>query len=326
MKRVLALASAALVICGTANANIISLFETQRNTDFVSAGIGGLRGTGTGVISLSGVSGTVNRVYLYWHGPTNSSDPNFNATITFNGVQVSGENIGFSDDNFWNQDNSQAYRADVTALVSGDGAYTLAGLPPSNANGASLLAFFDDGNDANNRDIVLFDGNDANFSNAFDPTGWDILLENVDYTGGDVALELHVSDGQNFSANDDSNLFLNGTLLASGGIFQGDSTPFNPSTNVRNGSLWDIENFDITSFLVLGLNNLNITMAPANDAVSAIVAAISLPPAGAALQDPPEIPAPTALFLFLTGAGALGGLSRRRMKQAARAGRFCSQE
>lgn len=108
MKRLaIALAASASVLAGTAHANLISFFETQRDTDFASAGVGGLRGTGTGEISLTGVTGTVNRVYLYWHGPTDSSDPGFNGTITLNGVTITGENIGFSDDNFWGQANSK---------------------------------------------------------------------------------------------------------------------------------------------------------------------------------------------------------------------------
>lgn len=311
MKRLAACLLATALMTSAANANIISFFETQRNTDFASAGVGGLRGTGTGDITLSGVSGTVNRVYLYWHGPTNSTDPNFNASITFNGVSVTGVNIGFSDDNFWGQANSQAYRADVTALVGGDGVYTIAGLPGNNANGASLLAFFDDGDDMNNRDVVLFNGNDANFANDFDPLGWDIGLNGIDYQGGDVQLQLHVSDGQNFGPNDDGTLTINGSAFASGGLFQGNTTPANPSTSVGNGSLWDIRNFDLTALFALGINDLRVQLGSLNDALSAIIAAINLP-AGAAPPDPDPIPVPPAALLLLTGAGALTALRRKR--------------
>ena len=298
-------------MAGAANANVIGFFETQRNTDFTSAGVGGLRGTGTGDITLSGVSGDVTRVYLYWHGPTNSSDPGFNATITFNGTTITGQNIGFSDDNFWGQENSQAYRADVTALVGGDGVYTIAGLSPNNSNGASLLAFFDDGDDSNNRDIVLFNGNDANFPNAFDPDGWNIALNNIVYSGGTAGLELHVSDGQNFGPNDDGTLTINGAPFASGGLFQGNSTPATPGTTVGNGALWDIRNFDLTALFTLGVNNLSIALGGVNDALSAIVAAINLP-AGAAPPDPDPIPVPPAALLLLTGAGALTAMRRRK--------------
>jgi len=311
MKKVAAGLLASALMASAAHANIISFFETQRNTDFTSAGVGGLRGTGTGAITLSGISGTVNRVYLYWHGPTNSSDPGFNATITFNGVTVTGENIGFSDDNFWDQANSQAYRADVTALVSGDGAYTIAGLFADNSNGASLLAFYDDGDDTNNRDIVLFNGNDANFDNSFDPLGWNIVLNNILYSGGDVGLQLHVSDGQNFGSSDDGTLTINGAPFVTGGIFQGNSTPATSGTTVPNGSLWDIKNFDLTAFFTLGLNDLTIGLGSINDALSAIVAAINLP-AGAAPPDPDPIPVPPAALLLVTGAGALTAMRRKK--------------
>lgn len=306
MKRVLLATLSAAAMIGVSEANIISFSETVTDTDFVSAGVGGLRGNGAGTIGLSGTSGTINKAYLYWHGPTDSTDPNFNANVTVNGQQVTGTNIGFSDDNFWGQLNSQAYRADVTSLVSGDGSYDISGLPANNINGASLVVFFDDGDDTNNRDVVLFEGNDANFANPFDPVGWDITLAGIDYEGGTANLQLHVSDGQNFSAFDDGDLVVNGNILASGGIFQGDSVPVTPGSSVTNGGLWDIEDFDITGELSLGLNTLNVTLGDVNDALSVIVAAIDLP-VGAA----PEIPVPAAAFLFGPIAAAAAWRRRR---------------
>ena len=101
-------------------ANDIQYFTTVTNTDWTEAGVGGMRGVGTGDIALSGVTGTVTRAYLFWHGPTNSIDPGVNAAVNFNGTNITGTNIGFSSDNFWNFQNSQAYRANVTGLVSGN--------------------------------------------------------------------------------------------------------------------------------------------------------------------------------------------------------------
>jgi hypothetical protein len=204
-----------------ASANIISLFQTQFDTDWAYAGYGGMRGIGTGNINLSGTSGPINKAYLYWHGPTNSTDPNANANVVFNGNNISGTNIGFSDDNFWSRQNSQAYRADVTSLVTGDGNYSLSGFVQNQAeiNGVSLIAFFDDGNNANNVDVVLYNGNDANFQNSFDPLGWNISLSGINYTSGTGKIVMGVSDGQNFGPNDDGDLLLNGSTLASGGIF-----------------------------------------------------------------------------------------------------------
>jgi len=312
-----ATAMVAALAANGAQANIVTFFDTIRGTDFVSAGVGGLRGTGTGDIALSGVTGTVDRVFLYWHGPTTSDDPGFNATIMFNGTEITGENIGFSSDNFWGQLNSQAYRADVTDLVSGDGIYTLSGLLPDHSNGASLMAFFDDGNSANDRDIAIFNGNDSNFDSPFDPAGWDTTLADIDFAGGTASLQLHVSDGQDFGGVD-GELRVNGDLLASDHIADGVTTPATPGTIVDNGSLWDILDFDITAFLDLGLNDLNVTLATPviGDALSLISLIVDLP-AGAAPPGPPpppptDVPAPPAAALLATGLVAYGRLRRRQ--------------
>ncbi|GAA0857986.1 hypothetical protein [Aliiglaciecola litoralis] len=292
----------AVLACSTsASANLISLFETQRDTDYAYAGVGGLRGTGFGDIMLSGVTGTVSQAYLYWHGPTTSTDPAFNASIMFDGNAISGTNIGFSDDNFWGQDNSQAYRADVTALVSGDGTYALTGLSAANSNGASLVVFYDDGDATNNRDIVTFDGNDGNFSNIYDPDGWDVTLSGIDYTSGSGSLVMGVSDGQSFA---DGDFFINGVNI--GAVFDGTTVPTTPGTTVGNGGLWDLVEIDITTFLSPGSNDINLTHSAFNDALSAIHFHVNLP-AGAAPPDPDEdpdpnnIPEPGILLLLASG-------------------------
>lgn len=287
----------AVIACSTsASANLISLYETQRDTDFAYAGVGGLRGTGAGDIALSGITGSVSQAYLYWHGPTTSTDPAFNGNIMFDGNAISGANIGFSDDNFWGQDNSQAYRADVTALVSGDGTYSLSGLMPDNTNGASLVVYYDDADMTNNRDVVTFDGNDANFTNSFDPDGWDVTLSGINYSGGTASLVMGVSDGQDFGLGNDGDFFINGVNI--GSVFDGASVPVTPGSSVTNGGLWDLLEIDITSFLAPGMNTINLTHTGNNDALSAIHFHVNLP-AGAAPPD--DIPEPAAFLLFASG-------------------------
>lgn len=279
-----------------ATANLISLFETQRDTDVAYAGVGGLRGNGFGDITLAGTSGTINQAYLYWHGPTQSADPDFNANIMFDGNAISGTNIGTSADNNWGQLNSQAYRADVTALVSGDGTYSLSGLSPNNSNGASLVVYYDDGVAANNRDVVTFDGNDSNIDNAFDPIGWDVTLAGINYSGGPASLVMGVSDGQSFN---DGNFLLNGLPLLSGNVFDGLTVPQTPNSSVGNGGLWDILEVDITAFLSMGMNTINLTHSAGGDALSGVHFHVNLPAGAAPGGDP--IPEPIGIILLGTG-------------------------
>ena len=308
-----------------ARANNIAPFQTVFATDVVSAGYGGMRGDGTGTITLSGVSGTITQALLYWHGPTESGDTAANESPTFAGSGITGTNIGLSDNNCWGFENSQAYRADVTSLVTGDAAYALADFVGTDSlgndvdiNGVSLIVFFDDGDDTNNRNVVIFDGNDSNVpGNPFDADGWNVTLPGINYDSGSASMELHVADGQ---GSEDANLILNGTTtLASGpDVFQGDTVPNLPSATGPNVGLWDIRSFDVTSSLTPGDNTLALTLDYINDCLSLIVVMVNLP-AGAAPGQPPTdtpvAPQPTATFassvaaavtLPQTGAGAQG--------------------
>jgi hypothetical protein len=305
MKRyavLLVLALAALAAFGLygrpTSANDIAPYQTVFSTDVTAAGYGGMRTIGTGTIHLTGVSGTVTKALLYWHGPTNLTDPDANAAVTFAGEEITGTNIGFSDDNCWEYApsqayaNSQAYRADVTSLVTGDGDYALGNLIKQNVeiNGASLIVFFDDGNDTNNRDVVLFDGNDSNIPNIYDADGWNVTLSGINYTSGTASIDLHVSDGQSFP---DDALILNGTttLASAGAIFQGDSVLFGPSAGQTNGGLWDIKSYNVTADLTPGPNTLTLTTGVNSDCLSLVVAAVNLP-AGAAPEQPTATPGP----------------------------------
>ena len=292
-----------------ASANVISYYTTVYDTDWTTAGVGGLRGTGSGVINVTGVTGPVTQSYTYWAGPTDSTDPNFNASATINGASVTGTNIGFSQDNYWGFDNSQAYRADTSSVINGNGSYTISGLDP-NTNGAGSLVFFNDGNSANNRDVVIFDGNDANFASTYDPAGWNLSLDGINYTSGAAYITFMVSDGQDFGSNDDGTIEINGVPLVSGGIFQGNSLCCGAGPT-GNGNLWDIKTFDITSFLTPGVNNLNVTLGPGfDDAIADIVAAVDLP-AGAA---PPPVPEGTTWAMMLAGFAGLAFVGYRRAR------------
>ena len=302
-------ATAALMAVGLfshlTNANDMAHYQTFFDTDVAQAGYGGMRGIGTGTITLSGVSGTIDTALLYWHGPTDSTDPTVNASVTFGGHAVTGTNIGLSSDNFWGFDNSQAYRADVTSFVTGDGSYALANLtkPAADINGASLIVFFDDGNAANNRDVVLFEGNDSNDTNIYDADGWNVTLAGINYTSGTASIDLHVSDGQTWL---DDALLLNGstTLAPAGAVFDGDSVPNGASAGSTGGGLWDIHSYDVTSELTPGQNTLTLTTDVLQDYLSLVVAAANLPAGAAPTLEPTVTPTGRATIRHRTSTPA----------------------
>jgi hypothetical protein len=260
------------------------------NTDVVSAGIGGMRkngagvfatGTGEGTLVLAGVSGSVTKALLYWNGPTNSVNPNINASVTFNENPVTGVNIGSASSNLWSvigATHSYSYRADVTSFVTGDGYYSLtnftksAGSEFADINGVSLIVFFNDGNSLNNSDVYLTDGNDSNVSSPFEPADWNTALTSVNNTTGFPQLELHVSDGQ---AALDGALSLNGTQFEpQGEIFAGTSVP---QSTTGAFPAWDIRTFGVSGALLPGVHDATLTAPFISDALSVVVMMIKIP-------------------------------------------------
>jgi hypothetical protein len=313
---------AALGLSATAQASDMTYFTTVSDTDVATFGIGRLRDYGKGDLTVSGLSGTISSAYLYWHGPTNSTDPTINAAPSFAGNIVAGTNIGFSQDNLWGYANSQAYRADVTSFVTGNGIYyldnfyDLSNRDAATINGASLIVFYQDGDATNNRDVVLFDGNDSNFDNGYDANGWNATLAGIDYTSGSASMTLSISDGQSIFT--DGELKLNDTIIASGGWAQGDTVQQGYGF-LRSGRLWDVQTYDVTGFLTPGSNTLDLKLAPVSDALSLIVAQFSLP-VGAAPQPPAtsDVPEPATWAMFIGGFGLVGGAMRRRGRTSLR--------
>jgi hypothetical protein len=265
------------------------------NTDVAEFGTGGMRGgDGTGAINVSGLTGSVLHALLFWHGPTNSSLPGANASVTFAATPVTGTNIGVDSPNCWSFVNSQSYRADVTGLVTGSGSYTLSGFtkpgPPAvDINGVSLLVFYDDGNSSNDRNVVAWNGNDSNQSDG----AWNETIPGVPYPGsGSASLDLIVGDGQSYN---DGKVDVNGTTIANAGpVFQGLVGPnYSGNPSGVTGSLWDMNSYVITSLLTQGSNNLHITSPLATpgpaDCLSLVVAIADVPTSG-----PTILAAPTA--------------------------------
>jgi hypothetical protein len=303
--------------CTTFTVNGPQLSAT--NTNVGEFGFGGMRGDGTGTITVSGIAGPVARALLYWNGPTNSSDPSANANVTFNGSPVTGTNTGFSGDNCWGFQNSQSYQADVTALLNApdaNGTYSLSNFnkpPDVEINGVSLVVFYNDTDPSNDRNVTLWSGNDSNVASAFDPEGWDQTITGVQYPGsGSARLDFIVSDGQ---TADDGALVVNGTtVVPTGPIFSGDSTPHGGFDAA--GDLWDVKSFDITGLGILspGSNDLHLTSGLANDCLSLVGFAANVPASAPPIQSPASAvmqPAATQARATAPAQAASGGSTGR---------------
>lgn len=254
-------------------------FDVVLNMNVTSGGFGGMRGNGTGTVSIADIplGSVIKKALLHWNGPT--SDPALiaNANVTFAGAGVIGTNIGVASSNCWDPlTRSYSYVADVTSLVSGNGSYPLANFWKSSeieVNGASLTVFYDDPSSTTKSDVYIFQGNDSNIGSVFEPGNWSQTFRNVRYTAGQATVQLNVSDGQSFF---DGGLSLNDSeFLAAGSIFEGDSVPNGPGG--FNGGLWDIKRFDVTSKMAVGTFPYTLFSPIVNDCLSVVVGMLAVP-------------------------------------------------
>lgn len=240
-----------------AGATPVTLGRTETRTDHVSFGLGGL-GSGGGAFQVTGINGGVRKAFLYWHGVdlSGASAVYDNPTIEFAGESVTGVSIGDAETNCWGAGSSRAFFADVTRLVDGNGTYPISGLNASaghSGNGASLIVLFNDSSDANDRDLVFFEGNDSDVIQTGvppgDANGWSATLANINYTGGPVFAEMHVGDGQSFS---DGTVTFSGatsfvTINDTTSLWDAQSVPSAGASRAGTDSLWDVHRFDITN-------------------------------------------------------------------------------
>jgi hypothetical protein len=143
--------------CFNHEAQVFAVGPSSAWTDagYVATGIG-LRNQGSGSVTVSGIpaGAVVQKALLYWN-ILNESDPL--GAIAFNQTRFSGTMIGRDESPCWPTPWSWAYRADVTASVTGNGKYTLSGYPTGVTNsvapwptppvmplmeGASLIVFY----------------------------------------------------------------------------------------------------------------------------------------------------------------------------------------
>jgi cysteine-rich repeat protein len=292
---ILAAIVSGLALSSLAGAEPIRRARTFYDTDYKTFGAGGIGRAGTATFDVSGIDGPVHTALLYWHGidqglAEDASDGVYsNAMILFDGRAVTGEALGDATTNCWGTDgSSRAYVADVSAQVTGDGTYTATGMAAGaghDVNGASLVVLYHDAIQANDRDLVFFEGNDSNVPEGFPggDNGWHGTLQGLNYRAGSVLVEMHVADGQAFS--DDAPIFTSTagslTIADEVGLWDGVSVADMGDSRASSGNLWDIHRFDLTSvFGPPGAHTIELSgmsQGDGDDCLGLVLAIIDLP-------------------------------------------------
>jgi len=252
----------------------LTFFQKFEGVDWTSAGAGGIGDFAGGVatINVGPVNGTVSHAYLYWQGidrgfgPTGPTDGLYdNETVTLDGVTVVGASIGIGHSATSSSSaRSQAFRADVTALVrTGSQTYNIGNLAAKaghSANGVSLVIIYQDGDAGNDRDLYVLNGNHVNAG--FNSDGeWSATLSNFVGSSGDARAQLHVADGQ--SSGDAVLRFTSSTggsleIEDDASLFDGVSVPNMGHSRAFDGSLWDINTFNLGSLATTGTQSLSL--------------------------------------------------------------------
>jgi len=308
------------------------LAESFPRTDVINVGANtiaalstGSPAGGQGTLQVGGLSGTVNKAWLYWKGIEFVSPENgyvggngvYNeAEIRFDGQLISGTlvaangNVDCHPTGANIPSSGALYRADVTSFVQarGNGSYAFAGLSDGlesdpndsgahSANGLSLLIYYDDGNSANDRRIDQYEGQLSNTEGT-----WEFAFP-LDYIGGSVELILHVSDGQDIFIDGDT-IFTTrpGRLIGTPAIqrfggsvfidglpgYAGFSVPSMNSPGVRGRGLWDIRRVPLPMLFTRATRYVtNISQIFQRDCVSLqVVQVLSAPSAEPAMLSP----------------------------------------
>jgi hypothetical protein len=246
------------------------------NGDVVTAGVG-LRGTGTGTITLADVpaGATIQQAFLYWS--TVGSSGTFTAPA-LNGTPVTGTLIGQSDDPVLGVAQAFAYRADVTGLVAGNGSYTVAGLPagplpPASATvndsqGASLVVIYSLPG-APSRIVTINDGAVTLIGPAVSVVGARLQEYTTALTGflaatppTDARATFVVGNGQSLTPDYAG---LNSTLFATNGFSGGD------------GNAWDTRTYDVSTAMAAGDTSARAVVSTGNEALVWVAAILSVP-------------------------------------------------
>jgi hypothetical protein len=247
---------------------------------YVAAGTG-LRNRGYGTITISGIpaGASVKAAYLVWDILDNSQESSL-ANGVFNGAAIQGTFIGSGGSPCWPPSNNFAYFADVTSLVTGNGAYSLtgfasgatdasdpwnAGSPPPEAEGASLVVIYSK-TGGQSETVQLYTG--VQETGGTGPLSATLSGFNVGSTAGAQSTFI-VADGQGagsdaaFNGNDLNHNFLGADPIA--------------PPPLSFGNLWDTHTVDVSSYLTAGDTQASATVDGTGDCLVWVGQVLAVP-------------------------------------------------
>jgi hypothetical protein len=260
-----------------------SFYSTTIYGDYVAAGVG-MRGTGSGTITISGIPGgsTIVKAVLYWAiVDTSPESANFKNGV-FAGTAITGTLIGTDDDPCWGgTTTTYAYRADVTSLATGNGAYALSrfatgplmpqtgygeAMTPPLCEGASLVVVYSNPSSAY-RDIVIYDGADT-----IDGAVSSISTVMTGFTASaapSAKTTYIVADGQDQFSDD---TLFNGVTIASDTAAMPETTSFEGT----DGKLWDTDTYDVSAHVSAGDTSCTVKLQMGSDCLVHIAQVFSV--------------------------------------------------
>lgn len=251
--------------------------------------------------------GQVKAAFLNWNYLSYDGAMTGDNVVTLNGTSVTADWTSISNDGdlCWGRDNTAAYTADVTAIVSaaGPGSFDVSGALDDAANGrlgegVSLLVVFEDQSDyTEQRAVHVYEGMTIANGDAEDASG---LMSNwlTAYPGGDAHFFVNALDGQETYEED---FYVNGTNVS--GLVNGTAGAGNawrgqigPGPGGGLTVQYDQADDDVSAWMTAGDTALRFgtQLVTGNyDCIGHTFGAISF------------VPEPSALTLLVIGAGAL---------------------